>query len=80
MLAELLAEIPTALLAEIFLLLAENSRNFEPFLMFFTQIFKNHSISLHGFVLLEEIISQKNFSVVIGMELSESMPSMHLDT
>ena len=28
LLAELLAEIPTALLAEIFLLLAENSRNF----------------------------------------------------
>ena len=38
LLAELLAEIPTALLAEIFLLLAENSRNFKPFLMIFTQI------------------------------------------
>ena len=34
MLAELLAEIPTALLAEIFLLLAENSRNFKFFLLF----------------------------------------------
>ena len=31
MLAELLAEIPTALLAEIFLLPAENSRNFKPY-------------------------------------------------
>ena len=42
-LAELLAEIPTALLAEMFLLLAENSRNFKPFLTFFTQILKkNH--------------------------------------
>ena len=43
LLAELLAEFPTALLAEMFLLLAENSRNFEPFLMFFTQIFKKIS-------------------------------------
>ena len=38
LLAELLAEIPTALLAEIFLLLAESSRNFKPLLMIFAQI------------------------------------------
>ena len=38
LLAELLAEIPTALLAEIFLLLAEKSRKFEPFLVIFEQI------------------------------------------
>ena len=37
LLAELLAEMPTALLAEIFLLLAENSRNFKSFLRIFMQ-------------------------------------------
>ena len=42
LLAELLAEISSALLAEIFLLLAEKSRNFEPFLMIFTQILKKY--------------------------------------
>ena len=49
LLAELLAEIPTALLAEIFLLLAENSRNFEPFLMLFTQILSKISSKLFLF-------------------------------
>ena len=36
--AEVLAVIPTALLAEIFLLLAENSRNFKPFFMIYKQM------------------------------------------
>ena len=38
LLAELLAEIPIALLAEIFLLLAKNSRNFKPFCWFLRNI------------------------------------------
>ena len=37
LLAEQPAEIPSALLAEIFLLLADSSRNLKPFLMIFTQ-------------------------------------------
>ena len=49
LLAELLAEIPIALLAEIFLLLAENSGNFKPFLRIFTQIFERISSKIFLF-------------------------------
>ncbi len=57
MLAELLAEISTALLAEIFLLLAENSRNFKPFLDFHA---KNRKNFITNFIFTDFIYKKTN--------------------